>query len=282
MNCSLPGSSVHGIFQAIVLEWIAISFSRGSSWPRDRTQVSHIGGRRFTVWATREVLLMLVEGFKSWGSAPHPSPVLIPHHNFPEIKPSSACTLSVCCSKTTADTLTFTSRSKQHRLYSSDFSNCWSLSREGLGGPWAQDWNLDFTVSLYLWLTFSYRKAYTELKDISHTTSNLDPFQTTLWGTRIPWIVQSCCMILFVCTCTCYWHWFVRYSYVNYISAFAFHLFIYQKVQKWKCSELFGYLRSSADRNTRLCCRKIGNSSNTEAPFTMHTHPLLGVLFGVL
>ena len=47
MGYNLPGSSVHGIFQAIVLEWIAISFSRGSSWPRDRTRVS-----RFTVWAT--------------------------------------------------------------------------------------------------------------------------------------------------------------------------------------------------------------------------------------
>ena len=41
MDCSLPGSSVHGIFQAIVLEQIAISFSSGSSQPRDRTQVSH-------------------------------------------------------------------------------------------------------------------------------------------------------------------------------------------------------------------------------------------------
>ena len=49
MDCSLPGSSVHGIFQAIVLEWIAISFSRGSSRPRDRTQVSRIVDRRFTV-----------------------------------------------------------------------------------------------------------------------------------------------------------------------------------------------------------------------------------------
>ena len=53
MDCSLPGSSVHGIFQARTLEWVAISFSRGSSRPRDRTQVSHIVG--FTVWATREV-----------------------------------------------------------------------------------------------------------------------------------------------------------------------------------------------------------------------------------
>ena len=56
-DCSLPGSSVHGIFQARVLEWVAIAFSRGSSWPRDRTQVSHTVGRRFTIWATREVLL---------------------------------------------------------------------------------------------------------------------------------------------------------------------------------------------------------------------------------
>ena len=55
MDCSLAGSSVHGIFQAIVLEWIVISFSRGSSWPRGRTQVSRIVDRRFTVWATREV-----------------------------------------------------------------------------------------------------------------------------------------------------------------------------------------------------------------------------------
>ena len=49
LDCSLPGSSVHGIFQAIVLEWIAISFSRGSSQPRARTRVFHIIDRRFTV-----------------------------------------------------------------------------------------------------------------------------------------------------------------------------------------------------------------------------------------
>ena len=54
MDYSLPGSSVHWIFQARVLEWVAISFSRGSSRPRDWTQVSHIVGRRFTIWATRE------------------------------------------------------------------------------------------------------------------------------------------------------------------------------------------------------------------------------------
>ena len=43
-----------GILQARTLEWTAIPFSRGCSWPRDRTQVSCITGKFFTVWATRE------------------------------------------------------------------------------------------------------------------------------------------------------------------------------------------------------------------------------------
>ena len=47
--------SAHGIFQARVLECVAISFSRGSSRPRDQTQVSHVAGRCFTLWVTREV-----------------------------------------------------------------------------------------------------------------------------------------------------------------------------------------------------------------------------------
>ena len=47
----LPGSSAHGIFQARILEWVAISFSRRSSQPRKWTPVSHIVGKRFTVWA---------------------------------------------------------------------------------------------------------------------------------------------------------------------------------------------------------------------------------------
>ena len=54
MDCSLPGSSIYGIFQARVLEWVAIAFSRGSSWTRDQTWVSCVVGRHFTVWATRE------------------------------------------------------------------------------------------------------------------------------------------------------------------------------------------------------------------------------------
>ena len=56
MDCSLPGSYLHGILQAGILEWIASSFSRGSSQPRDRTQVSCNAGRRFNLWATREAL----------------------------------------------------------------------------------------------------------------------------------------------------------------------------------------------------------------------------------
>ena len=59
-DCSLSGSSVHGTFQARVLEWIAISFYRVSSRPRNRTLVSCIAGRRFTVWATREALIVIV------------------------------------------------------------------------------------------------------------------------------------------------------------------------------------------------------------------------------
>ena len=57
MDCSPPGFSVHGIFQARILEWIVIPISRGSSPPRDRTSVSCIAGRFFTVWATREAPL---------------------------------------------------------------------------------------------------------------------------------------------------------------------------------------------------------------------------------
>ena len=54
-DCSPPGFSVHWILQARILEWVAISFSRGSSWSRDRTWVSWIAGRFFTIWITREV-----------------------------------------------------------------------------------------------------------------------------------------------------------------------------------------------------------------------------------
>ena len=54
MGYSTSSSSVYGISQARILEWVAISFSRGSSQPRDPTQVSYIAGRFFTVCDTRE------------------------------------------------------------------------------------------------------------------------------------------------------------------------------------------------------------------------------------
>ena len=54
MECSPPASSVYGILQARILERVSIPFSRGSSWLRDWTQVSHIVGIFFTIWATRE------------------------------------------------------------------------------------------------------------------------------------------------------------------------------------------------------------------------------------
>ena len=62
MNCNPPGSSVHGFLQARTLEWVAISSSSWSSWPRDQTYVSYIVGRFFIHWATCGKL-----GPHSWG-----------------------------------------------------------------------------------------------------------------------------------------------------------------------------------------------------------------------
>ena len=53
MGCSPPGSSVHGILQAKLLEWVAIPFSRETSWARDQTWVSCIAGRFFTIWVSK-------------------------------------------------------------------------------------------------------------------------------------------------------------------------------------------------------------------------------------
>ena len=59
MDCSLLGSSVHGIFQVRILEWVAISFSRQSSWPRDWTCISCITRWILYHWATWEALYLL-------------------------------------------------------------------------------------------------------------------------------------------------------------------------------------------------------------------------------
>ena len=65
IDWGLSGSSIHGIFQARVLEWIAIAFSKGSSWPRDQTRVSRIAGKHFTIWATTTLMAESEEELKS-------------------------------------------------------------------------------------------------------------------------------------------------------------------------------------------------------------------------
>ena len=75
--------TVHGILQARILERVAFPFSRESSQPRDQTQVSHITGGFFTLWATREAQ-------KYWRGEPIPSPVVFPLIFNPEIEPGSS------------------------------------------------------------------------------------------------------------------------------------------------------------------------------------------------
>ena len=66
--CDSMDYTVHGILQARTLEWVAFPFSRGSSQPRDQTQVSRIAGRFFTSWATREALVFLEFSFYCYQS----------------------------------------------------------------------------------------------------------------------------------------------------------------------------------------------------------------------
>ena len=71
MDWNLPNSSVHGILQARILEWVAISFSRGSFWPRDWTQVSCTAGR-LLIWA--KSILEIVKDRGAWRAAVHGVP----------------------------------------------------------------------------------------------------------------------------------------------------------------------------------------------------------------
>ena len=79
MDNSPPGSPVHGILQARILEWVVMPSSKGSSQSRDQTQVSHIAGGFFTSWATREAQ-------EYWSGWPAPSPGDLPN---PGIEPRS-------------------------------------------------------------------------------------------------------------------------------------------------------------------------------------------------
>ena len=83
MDCSPPDSSVHGILQASILEWVAIHFSRGSPWPRDGTRVSFIAGRFFTIWATGEALIIRQS--------------LCIFMEVPLLAPLSPLSISICC-----------------------------------------------------------------------------------------------------------------------------------------------------------------------------------------
>ena len=70
MDCSLPGSSVHGILQARILEWFVISFSKGSSQSRNWTWVSCITGRFFTNWAMRILTEHFLQGWTTADKLP--------------------------------------------------------------------------------------------------------------------------------------------------------------------------------------------------------------------
>ena len=67
MDCSLPASSIQGILQAKILEWVAFFCSRGSSWPRDWTWVSWIAGRFYPIWATRKQWAFVVTRVEELG-----------------------------------------------------------------------------------------------------------------------------------------------------------------------------------------------------------------------
>ena len=82
MDCSLPGFSARGILQAGILEWVAMPFSRGSSQPRDQTQVSCTADRFFTSWATREApvnCIMNVFFLPEWSYPRHNLKTVVSH-----------------------------------------------------------------------------------------------------------------------------------------------------------------------------------------------------------
>ena len=83
MDCSLPGSSVHGILQTRIPEWEDYPFSKGSSWPRNQTGVSCITGRFFTSWATREEVIYICQRYSLTSSHPCLLPIskFKVHHN---------------------------------------------------------------------------------------------------------------------------------------------------------------------------------------------------------
>ena len=142
-------------FQARALEWVAMSFSRGSSQPGDQTRVSHIAGRRFTLWATREARCM---------DMPHWLPSMGSHrvrHHWSDLA-AAAATFYLCISWWTFGSFPYLDCYRQfHKFlygytsiqYISDLhlkikTTCLYISRMLL-----------CSVTLYLWETLIYGKA---------------------------------------------------------------------------------------------------------------------------
>ena len=152
MNCSPPGSSVHGVSKARILEQVAISFSRGSSPPRDQThgscQVSCVGRQILYRWATWEahtssILVVPVQSLSNnfW---PH----ALQHTRLPCPSPSlgvcsNSCPLSRWCYLTISSSATLFSFCIQSFLASGYFSNESALSLR-----WPKYWSFSFSFSL--------------------------------------------------------------------------------------------------------------------------------------
>ena len=95
MDCSPPGSSVHGILQPRILEWVAMPSSRGSSWLRDRTWVSWLADRFFTLWATRETLNRSF--YFTWGLFLWKRQQSGPKHHLAQGSTTSGLWMGTCC-----------------------------------------------------------------------------------------------------------------------------------------------------------------------------------------
>ena len=92
MDHSPPGSSVHGILQASILEWVAMPSSSGFSQPSDWTEVSCFAGGFFTIWATREAQ-------EYWSGYPIPSPGDLPNPGIERGSPALQVTLYSCITR---------------------------------------------------------------------------------------------------------------------------------------------------------------------------------------
>ena len=112
----VPGSSVYGILKARVLEWVATSFFRGSSQPKDWTQGSCVAGRFFTIWATREVHSFTSVQFSHSVVSDSLQPHGLQHERHPCPSPtpgvfSNSCPLSRWCHPTiSSSVIPFSSR----------------------------------------------------------------------------------------------------------------------------------------------------------------------------